>query len=156
MEAKKTAKSEADMKKLATELAKDAKEVEAKAGAAVKKAATTAKKTTTKASASAKKSTAKAATAAKTTTTKAKTAAAKATAAVKKTAAKATAKASDTKIKIEIQDDFGNSKNVDDIAAEILAKQTKKSVKKVDIYVKPSQNAVYYVADGSAGSINLF
>ena len=146
METKKTAaKPEADMKKLATELAKDAKAVETKAAAAVKKPAATAKK---KAS-TAKKATSKAAASAKKTV-------AKAGEAVKKTVAKVAAKASETKVKVEIQDDFGNSKNIDDIKADILASTKKKSVKKIDVYVKPSQNAVYYVADGDAGSIKLF
>ncbi|MEE3480467.1 MAG: DUF6465 family protein [Lachnospiraceae bacterium] len=153
---KKTSKPEADVKKLATELANDAKEVEEKAGAAVKKATASVKKTAEKASASAKKTTAKASASAKKTTAKATTAAKKATATVKKTAAKATAKVAETKVNVEIQDDFGNSKNVEDLKAEVLAKSNKKSLKKVDIYVKPSQNAVYYVADGTAGSINLF
>jgi len=148
MDSKKSvAKSETEdmKKKLATELAKDAKEVESKAAGEVKKAASatkkkasTAKKAVSKASASAKKTVEKAGEA------------------VKKTVAKVAAKASDTSVKVEIQDDFGNSKNIDDIKAEILANTKKKSVKKIDVYVKPSQNAVYYVADGDAGSIKLF
>lgn len=146
MDSKKSvAKSETDMKKLATELAKDAKAVETKAAGEVKKAATTTKKKTT----AVKKTAAKASASAKKTVEKAGEA-------VKKTVAKVAAKAIDTKVKVEIQDDFGNSKNIDDIKAEILASTKKKSVKKIDVYVKPSQNAVYYVADGDVGSIKLF
>ena len=153
---KKTVKSDADMKKLATELANDAKEVEEKAGAAVKKATASVKKSTEKAAASVKKTTAAAKKSTTAATKKAATAAKKATTTAKKTVAKAAAKASEAKVNVEIQDDFGNSKSIDDLKAEVLAKANKKSLKKIDIYVKPSENAVYYVADGTAGSLTLF
>ena len=130
-----------------TKAAETAAPVEEKKTAAAKKPAekkaTAAKKPAEKKAAAAKKPAEKKATAAK------KPAEKKATAA-KKTAAAAV----DSKVVIQA---MGSEVNT----AELISKATKasgvKTVKKVDVYIRPEVNKVYYVVNGDVlGDFDLF
>ena len=112
------------------------------------KKATAAKKPAEKKAAAAKKPAEKKATAAK------KPAEKKATAAKKPAAKKTAAAAVDSKVVIQA---MGSEVNT----AELIEKATKasgaKTVKKVDVYVRPEVNKVYYVVNGDIlGDFDLF
>ena len=157
----KTEKKVADVKSLAAELAKDAKNEATKATTAVKeevnKATSAVKKEAAKATTSAKNEATKATTKA---TTAVKKEAVKATTAVKKTATKATAAAKKTEVKKAIFLQYmGQDYKLDDITSRVeaayKAENKKKTISEVNVYIKPEENAAYYVVNGCAGKINL-
>ncbi len=137
----------------AAEVVKTASEKKAPAKAAAK--TTAEKKTPAKAAA---KTTAEKKTPAK--------AAAKATA-EKKTPAKAAAKTTTEKkapvkkvaAKKMTQTVYvqccGYEVTTDDIMNKVVAATGKKSVKELNVYVKPEEGMIYYTADGEQGSVNL-
>ena len=50
---------------------------------------------------------------------------------------------------------FGYEVTTDDIKAKVAAAVGKKTVKELNIYVKPEEGMIYYTADGEQGSVNL-
>ena len=50
---------------------------------------------------------------------------------------------------------FGYEITTDDIKAKVAESVGKKSVKELNIYVKPEEGMIYYTADGEQGSVNL-
>lgn len=93
-------------------------------------------------------------TAAKKTASEKKTAAVKKTASEKKTAAKRAASAVDSKVVIQA---LGSEVNTADLVAKATKASGVKTVKKVDVYVKPEVNKVYYVVNGDTfGDFDLF
>ena len=50
---------------------------------------------------------------------------------------------------------FGYEITTDDIKAKVAEAVGKKSVKELNIYVKPEEGMIYYTADGEQGSVNL-
>lgn len=122
--------------------------VEVTAAAPAEEKKTAAKKPAEKKATAAKKPAEKKAAAAK------KPAEKKATAAKKPAAKKTAAAAVDSKVVIQA---MGSEVNT----AELIAKATKasgaKTVKKVDVYVRPEVNKVYYVVNGDIlGDFDLF
>lgn len=80
--------------------------------------------------------------------------AAKKTTSEKKTAAKKTASAVDSKVVIQA---LGSEVNTADLVAKATKASGVKTVKKVDVYVKPEVNKVYYVVNGDTfGDFDLF
>ena len=137
----------------------EVKATEVKAAEAAKKTtAKTAAKTTAKKTAA--KAEAKVAEAKETVKEAAKTTAKKATtakAAVKKTASKA---ASKKEVKTEVFIQY-NENQTDEVAVmkkvEADLKAQKVTAKDIKLYIKPQDNACYYVADGKvAGRVDLF
>ena len=128
---------------------KKAAETKAAAKAPAKKAAAT----KTAAKAPAKKEAAAKAPAAKKETAKApaKKTAAK-PAAKKAPAKKAAAKKTVETVYVQC---FGYEVTTDDIKAKVAAAVGKKTVKELNIYVKPEEGMIYYTADGEQGSVNL-
>lgn len=116
---------------MATKKEEQVKAAMAKVEAAKKAAAT---KDTTEKKAPAKKAT----------TTKA--------AATKTTAKKTTAKKTTETVFVQC---FGYEITTDDIKAKVAESVGKKSVKELNIYVKPEEGMIYYTADGEQGSVNL-
>ena len=121
---------------------------------AVKETKTAAKKTATKAKAAADKGAAKAKTAAKKTATKAKATAEK-TAAKAKTAAK---KAAEDKAVVYVQ--YGDkevvAKDVLEAVKADFKANNKGTVKTVKVYIKPEDNAAYYVVNDKVnGKVDL-
>lgn len=137
-----TTKKTADQVKAAMAKVEAAKAAEAAKVDA--KAAAEKKTTATKATAEKKTPAAK-----KTTTTAKKAPAKKAPA--KTAAKKAPAKMAQT---VYIQC-FGYEVSTEDITAKVVAAVGKKSVKEINIYVKPEEGMIYYTADGEQGSIAL-
>lgn len=83
-----------------------------------------------------------------------KATAAKKPAAEKKPAAKKTAAAVDSKVVIQA---LGSEVNTADLVAKATKASGVKTVKKVDVYVKPEVNKVYYVVNGDTfGDFDLF
>ncbi|MDD7517546.1 DUF6465 family protein [Ruminococcus flavefaciens] len=83
-----------------------------------------------------------------------KATAAKKPAAEKKPAAKKTAAAVDSKVVIQA---LGSEVNTADLVAKATKASGVKAVKKVDVYVKPEVNKVYYVVNGDTfGDFDLF
>ena len=118
-----------------------------------KKAAGAAKKTAAKAETAAKKAVAK-------TETAAKKAAAKTETAVKKTVKKAAAKVETKKetgdnIVLEYGDKQFEMKTVLEACKADYKAQTKKTAKNVQVYVKPEDNAAYYVVGKFTGKVDL-
>ena len=142
---------------MATKKEEQVKAAMAKVEAAKKAAAT---KDTTEKKAPAKKATTTKTAAKKATTTKAtaekKAPAKKATttkaAATKTTAKKTTAKKTTETVFVQC---FGYEITTDDIKAKVAESVGKKSVKELNIYVKPEEGMIYYTADGEQGSVNL-
>ena len=135
------AKVEAAKKAAATKDTTEKKAPDKKATTTTKTAAKKApakKATTTKATAE-KKAPAK-----KATTTKAAT--------TKTTAKKTTAKKTTETVFVQC---FGYEITTDDIKAKVAESVGKKSVKELNIYVKPEEGMIYYTADGEQGSVNL-
>ena len=151
-----TKKSTADQVKAAMAKVEAAKAAEAaKADTKTTETKTVAAKTTTKAAE--KKAPAKA-TATKTAekkapakTTATKTAAKKAPAKKTTTAKKPAVKKTET---VYIQC-CGYEVTTADITAKVVAAVGKKTVKELNIYVKPEEGKVYYTADGEQGSVDL-
>jgi hypothetical protein len=149
--AKVEAAKKAEAAKVVEEKKAPAKTTAAKAAAPAKKAeepkaaaktatkTTTAKKTTTTKAAPAKKAAAKKTTATKTTAKKAAP------------AKKATAKTSET-VHLQV---FQYDITTEAIKAKVVEAVGKKSVKELNIYVKPEEGKVYYTADGEQGSVEL-
>lgn len=83
--------------------------------------------------------------------------AAKKTAAKKPAAKKAPAKKAAAKKTVETVyvQCFGYEVTTDDIKAKVAAAVGKKTVKELNIYVKPEEGMIYYTADGEQGSVNL-
>ena len=50
---------------------------------------------------------------------------------------------------------FGYEITTDDIKAKVNAAVGKKSVKELNIYVKPEEGKIYFTADGEQGSVDL-
>ena len=131
-----------------------AAEVKEAAAEKVEKAKTATKKTAAKAKTATKKTAAKAKTAAKTTAAKAKTTA-KTTAAKAKTAAK---KAVENKQAVYVQ--YGDKEVaaldvLEAVKADFKA-NNKGAVKTVKVYIKPEDNAAYYVVnDKVEGKVDL-
>lgn len=123
----------------AAEVAKAASEKKAPAKAAAK--TTAEKKTPAKAAA---KTTAEKKTPAK--------AAAKTTTEKKAPAKKAAAKKMTQTVYVQC---CGYEVTTDDIMNKVVAATGKKSVKELNIYVKPEEGMIYYTADGEQGSVNL-
>ena len=151
-----TKKSTADQVKAAMAKVEAAKAAEAaKADTKTTETKTVAAKTTAKAAekkAPAKTTTTKAAekkAPAKTTATK--TAAKKAPAKKTTTAKKPAVKKTET---VYIQC-CGYEVTTADITAKVVAAVGKKTVKELNIYVKPEEGKVYYTADGEQGSVDL-
>ena len=72
----------------------------------------------------------------------------------KKPAAKKTAAAVDSKVVIQA---LGSEVNTADLVAKATKASGVKTVKKVDVYVKPEVNKVYYVVNGDTfGDFDLF
>lgn len=120
----------------------------------------TAKSTAKKATATAKKATAKATETAKKASAKASETAKKATTVAKKTATKAAASVTKDISKTAVVEFAGNQYEVTDVIARCEAKykseNKKKTYKDIKVYIKPENNAAYYVVDDiSAGMINL-
>ena len=83
-----------------------------------------------------------------------KATAAKKPAAEKKPAAKKTAAAVDSKVVLQA---LGSEVNTADLVAKATKASGVKAVKKVDVYVKPEVNKVYYVVNGDTfGDFDLF
>ena len=74
-----------------------------------------------------------------------------------KAAAKAPAKKAAAKKTVETVyvQCFGYEVTTDDIKAKVAAAVGKKTVKELNIYVKPEEGMIYYTADGEQGSVNL-
>lgn len=113
-----------------------------------------------KKAAATKETTEKKAPAKKATTTKAaaeKKAPAKKATTTKTTAKKAPAKKAAVKKTTETVyvQCFGYEITTDDIKAKVAEAVGKKSVKELNIYVKPEEGMIYYTADGEQGSVNL-
>ena len=137
-----TKKSTADQVKAAMAKVEAAKAAEAaKADTKTTETKTVAAKTTTKAAE--KKAPAK--------TTATKTAAKKAPAKKTTTAKKPAVKKTET---VYIQC-CGYEVTTADITAKVVAAVGKKTVKELNIYVKPEEGKVYYTADGEQGSVDL-
>ena len=143
---------------MATKKEEQVKAAMAKVEAAKKAAAT---KDTTEKKAPAKKATtttktaAKKAPAKKATTTKAtaeKKAPAKKATTTKAATTKTTAKKTTETVFVQC---FGYEITTDDIKAKVAESVGKKSVKELNIYVKPEEGMIYYTADGEQGSVNL-
>ncbi|WP_019678321.1 DUF6465 family protein [Ruminococcus flavefaciens] len=115
---------------------------------AEKKATAAAKKPAEKKAPAAKKPAEKKATTAK------KPAEKKATAAKKPAAKKTAAAAVDVKVEIQA---LGSAVNTNELVAKATKASGVKDVKKVDVYVKPEVNKVYYVVNGdNFGDFDLF
>ena len=72
--------------------------------------------------------------------------------AAKKTAAPRAAKKPAATVYVQY---LGAELTTDDIVAKAVADAGAASAKKVDVYVKPEENKVYYVIDGKEGSFFL-
>lgn len=143
-------KVEEVVEKAADAVKTEAKKVEEKAAPIVKKAAKTAKTTTTKATKAATKKADEVKTAAKEV---------KEEVAKKVTAKKAAAKQKKVNIFIqynyqEITEEALVGRIVDKWVKETGKKES--SIKDFDVYIKPEDNAAYYVINGQGSSIALF
>ena len=125
----------------------------------VEKAAEAVKKETKKAAGAAKKAAAKTETAAKKVASKTETAVNKTTGAAKKTAKKVAEKAEAAKAGDKIVLEYGDRqiemKTVLEACKADYKAQTKKTAKNVQVYVKPEDNAAYYVVGKFAGKVDL-
>lgn len=135
-----------DVKDLAKELEMLSSEVEA---GAEKKAATV-KKAASKAKETAKKTAEETKTAAKQTAEKAKTTAKKVASSARRKEVKKTA----------VVEFYGNQFEVEDIIAKAekayKSENKSKSISSIKVYIKPEDNAAYYVVDNkSAGKVDL-
>ncbi len=74
--------------------------------------------------------------------------------AAKKTASKTTAAAKKTETNVYVQY-LGAELTTEAIVAKAVADSGISSAKKIDVYVKPEENKVYYVIDGKEGSFFL-
>lgn len=73
-----------------------------------------------------------------------------------KAAAKKTAAKSETEIKVEIQA-IGSAITVDSLVEKAKLESGVKAIKKVEVYVRPEINKVYYVVNGDTyGDFDLF
>ena len=138
-----TKKSTADQVKAAMAKVEAAKAAEA-AKADTKTTETKAAATKTTAKAAEKKAPAK--------TTATKAAAKKAPAKKTTTAAKKPAVKKTENVYIQC---CGYEVTTADITAKVVAAVGKKTVKELNIYVKPEEGKVYYTADGEQGSVDL-
>lgn len=139
--------------KAAESVKKTTAKTAAKTTTAKSAAKTTAKKTAAKAEAKVEEAKETVKEAAKTTAKKATTA----KAAVKKTASKAVSK---KEVKTEVFIQY-NENQTDEVAVmkkvEADLKAQKVTAKDIKLYIKPQDNACYYVADGKvAGKVDLF
>lgn len=142
-EAAKTTTVKAAAKKVETKPVAETKKAEVKPAAETKKVETktTVKKTTAKKTEPKK-------TAAKTTTAKKTTA--------KKTAAKKTAVKKENNLYVQFGGMEFDAKNIEEaVKADYKAKNGKRTMTSVSIYVKPEDMKAYYVIDGIIGDIAL-
>ena len=147
----KAAMAKVEAAKAAEKKAEPAAEKKAPARAAAKKAPAKATEKKAPAKAAEKKAPAKAAEKKAPAKTAAKKTPAKA--AEKKAPAKKTA-AAKTVETVYVQC-FGYEITTDDIKAKVNEAVGKKSVKELNIYVKPEEGTIYFTADGEQGSVAL-
>ena len=142
-----------DVKKSAASAASTVKTAAASATEATKKAVEEVKKEAKKEATVAKKT----ATAAKTTVTKKATAAKKSTGkAVKKTVAKAKKKVATTAV-VQYQDrEFTEAECLKKAQAQFKKDYKKETLEEINIYIKPEERKIYYVANKDrVGSVDL-